>query len=435
MPQNSAIQSLDALEDAALFEQMATGISMLHNNLTRLDAAARHLFEAGDQPSAAILQHFAVEEAAKVLILLDAVRCPPSDSVARQQTLKRWTSHIWKGIYAHACSWSPVDLDEVSGHIERDLQTVYLDGPFDVDWIFPNEIATQREQLIYVDYIYDLTKDMFDADKWWKTPDEGRGSLRYGKDVCVKTVQALFNAGIGTAQGLRITAEVWRDVKPNHKPLLIDVGGNIRLTYQRLQEQNLVNEHWPDGSKPADLLNWPFPLWSLANKPKQNKKREELLEERNETIQRIAEIEADREPPPAISEEQTLRMHNAYLDRKAAEDQRSAELDKRPRRDGIGFPRTLSSSDMDFIYDVNAPEYLRLRDMWRNLSREEQIALLALAWFTRYTIEDWPRVYQDAKKRFDTVKEHYHLGCAHKWLEGYRRWNGEQIYPWRLPSV
>lgn len=435
MSQNSAIQNLATLEDTALFEQVAIGVSKLHSNLTRLEAAARQLFESGDQLSAAVLRHFATEEAAKILILLDAVRCSPSDSDACQQTLKRWNSHIWKGIYAQACSWSPVDFNEVSGHVERDLQTLYLDGPFDVDWIFPNKISTQREWLIYVDYVYDLTKDIFNADKWWETPDEGMGSLHYGRDTCVKTVLALLNAGVGTAKGLRVVAEVWRDVKPDHNPSRTDIGGNIFRMYQRLQEQNLVNEHWSDGSKPAHLLNWPFPLWSLANKPEQNKKREELLEERDEMIERIAEIEADREPPPAISEEQVLRMHEAYLDRKAAEDQRSAELDKKPRRDWAGFPRTLSSSDMDFIHDVNAPEYLRLRDMWRNLSREEQIALLALAWFTRHNIEDWPHDYQDAKERFDGVEEHYHLGCAHEWLEGYRRWKGEQIHPWRLPSV
>ena len=435
MPQNSAIQSLAELEDAALFEQVSTGISMLHKNLTRLDAAGRQLFESGDQPSAAVLQHFAVEEAAKVLILLDAVRCPPSDGTARQQTLKRWNNHIWKGIYARACRWSPVDFNEVSRNVEGDLQVFYLDGPYDVDWIFPNKIAAQRERLIYVDYVHDLTQDTLNADKWWETPDDALGSLEYFTHICVKTVQALFNAGIGTTQGLSLMAKIWREVNPAHNPSRTDVGGYINFTYQQLGKQGLVNEHWVDGSQRSDLLNWPFPLWSLSNKPKQNKNREELRKERQETIRRNMEIEADREPPPEISEEQVLRMHKAYLDRKAAEDRRSAELDNRPRRDKPRIPGTLSSSDLYFIYDVNAPEYLRLRDMWRNLSRKEQIALLALAWFTRDIVANWPRAYQDAKEKFNTVEEHYHLGCAHEWLEGYRRWKGEQIHPWQLPSV
>ena len=293
MPQNSAIQSLAELEDAALFEQVSTGISMLHKNLTRLDAAARQLFESGDQPSAAVLQQFAVEEAAKILILLDAVRCSPSENAARRQTLKRWTDHTWKGIYARACEWSPVDFNEVAHNVERYLQSFYLDGPFDVDWIFPKEIATQREQLIYVDYVHDLTKDLSDADKWWETPDADFGSLGYVTDICVKTVQALFNAGIGTVQGLHVTAEVWRDINLAHNPSRFNIDENIRLTYQQLQEHNLVNEHWVDGGKPSDLLKWPFPLWSLGNKPRQDKKREELLEERQALIDRIMEIEAD----------------------------------------------------------------------------------------------------------------------------------------------
>lgn len=434
MPEDVAIQALAELDDDDLFEKLAEGIQLLSDNLNRLDTAARQVSDAGDGASASVLRHFATEEAAKVLILLDVVRCPLTEQQARERVLGRWTNHLWKGIYAAACAWSPVDFDEVRRHVEHEFEWYYLDGPFEVDWIFPNQIVTARERLVYVDYVRDLTQDPQKADEWWTSPDTTFS--RHPTNPCVLTVQALCKMGVGTVGGLSIIAELWRRVVPELDLHRTDVGGYIQMTANRLYDVGIVSQDWMNESRRHDVLNWPFPLWSLEPKPAQRKARlESLREERRDKIKRIAEMEKQRDPPPAISEEQVLRMHEAYLDRKAAEDQRSAELDKRPRRDRAGFPRTLSSSDMDFIYDVNAPEYLRLRDMWRNLSREEQIALLALAWFTRHNVEDWPHDYQDAKKRFDTVEEHYHLGCAHEWLEGYRRWKGEQIHPWRLPSV
>ena len=71
-----AIKDLCQLPDARLFEEMATGIGHVVKVVGRLDAATHNLSEAGDHHAARILGNLAEEEAAKVLILLDAVRCP-----------------------------------------------------------------------------------------------------------------------------------------------------------------------------------------------------------------------------------------------------------------------------------------------------------------------------------------------------------------------
>ena len=114
---------------------------------------------------------FAEEEAAKVLILVDAVRCPHSEARARVRTLKRWRKHLWKGIYARACDWRPADFAELASYIDRELEPFYLDGPLSVDWIFPNEITSGRERRIYVDLVDDITEPGRQGrEPYWVTP-------------------------------------------------------------------------------------------------------------------------------------------------------------------------------------------------------------------------------------------------------------------------
>lgn len=430
MPEDVEIESLATLADDQMFEAIAEGTQLLWDNLNRLEKAAGQLSDAGDYASAAVLGHFATEEAAKILILLDVVRCPPTEQEARKQTLGRWTSHLWKGIYAEACAWSPADFNEVRQHVERDLEWYHLDGLYGIDWIFPNQIATSRERLIYVDYVRDLTHEPQDAIKWWTSPNIDR--LAHLASPCVRTVQALCNSGVTTVHGLGAIAQIWRQVTPKPDFDWGDLRTCILVTIERLGEKGLDTGSWANGSRPLDVFNWPFPLWSLQPKSASRKATlERLREERRDEIKRIAEIEEQRDPPPAISEEQILVLHQAYLKRKAAEDRRMAEIANRKRG---RFASVLSPQDVAFVYDVDAPEYHHLRDLWRDLKRDEKIALLALAWFTRDTVADWPQTYESAKSRFDGVEEHYHLGCAHEWLEGYRRWRGEQTRPWRLPA-
>ena len=101
-----------------------------------------------------ILRLAAEEEAAKVLILLDAVRCP---RVERQSDFNRqlqyFNDHLAKGIYAQYCWRRPHSFSAVREWVDRERKEYYLDGPNNVDWIFYNEILRQREETIYVDYV------------------------------------------------------------------------------------------------------------------------------------------------------------------------------------------------------------------------------------------------------------------------------------------
>jgi AbiV family abortive infection protein len=122
-------------------------------NALALEADARELWQQKRGRGHAALRCHATEEAAKFLVLLDAVRCPrdPRDVLERQ--LSRFHDHLAKGIYARYCDLEPHTLADADRFTETDRLDFYLDGPNDVDWIFPNSILFARESALYVDYV------------------------------------------------------------------------------------------------------------------------------------------------------------------------------------------------------------------------------------------------------------------------------------------
>ena len=66
-------------------EAVAEGVPLIAENAENLEAAARRLFSTEECRVSDIIRGFAAEEAAKVLIVLDAVRCPEEH---REETLK-----------------------------------------------------------------------------------------------------------------------------------------------------------------------------------------------------------------------------------------------------------------------------------------------------------------------------------------------------------
>ena len=86
--------------DDRLFKEISEGITHIVENAVSLDDTAQpRLCQAQEYRAAEILRGFAEEEAAKVLILIDAVRCP-SDRPEKVETLKSFYNHIAKRIYA-----------------------------------------------------------------------------------------------------------------------------------------------------------------------------------------------------------------------------------------------------------------------------------------------------------------------------------------------
>lgn len=148
-----AIKDLAQLSDADLLDALSRGLSGCMRNSLQLWRGCRSLHHADKPQCFRIVRMFVEEEAAKFLILRDAVRCPRTPPNIFTRHLGNFNQHLAKGLYSRYYGYVLMSLQEANEHLERDRRTHYLDGPSDVDWIFRNDILREREEAVYVDHI------------------------------------------------------------------------------------------------------------------------------------------------------------------------------------------------------------------------------------------------------------------------------------------
>jgi len=258
-----AIKDLSQLNDAELFSEMSKGLRLCVGNSLRLWRDARRLRVSRRPQGFEILQLFVEEEAAKFHILLDAVRCPrqPADRFARQ--LGYFNHHLSKGLYAEYYNFAhPSGLAEVERYMDRERQTLYLDGANDVDWVFRNDILRRREESIYVDYVayVDSVRD----EHHWHSPDPRLMGLWLlsSRPRVLDMALAIHSAGMTTPAALTRIADLWRASPMDDTvkwPALREL--NVR-TLNALEESKLLRVR-PDSVYRCIANDWLFPLYPL----------------------------------------------------------------------------------------------------------------------------------------------------------------------------
>jgi len=398
------------MSDSQLFEQVSKGIALIVENANRLDENARFVSEGKEWRAGEILRGVAREESAKILILLDVVRCP--DGPTRTKTLKHFYSHLAKNIYAKACHWRPTNYLEVRQAVEDECKAFYLDGPNDIDWVFPNAILSERERLMYVDYVQDVT--VKDGEFLWLCPfpyDFGSG-MHYQAPAVLNLSRALVQVGMTSPEGLSIVAEVWRGFIPDSRTSHSVVLDMNWATMDSLVEAGLSSAENPVKRIVAD--EWPFPLWPL-DMAKREPSLPDLREFRAGRIDSIERVLAQREPAPKIGRDrvETLAaLHCAWV-----EEEEKRREERWTTRKGRLVLRPAKPVD----YDVTSLRELQAE--FRRLSEDERIDLLALAWFARSQIGDWPGEYERACGAIRGLSEEYQLlQLGRYWLRGFARW-------------
>ena len=56
------------------------------------------------------------------------------------------------------------------------------------------------------------------------------------------------------------------------------------------------------------------------------------------------------------------------------------------------------------------------------LTDEERADLVALAWFGRPEVLEWPATYKRAHEEIRETSDEYQIGLGSKWLTGLERW-------------
>lgn len=416
---------LACLPDERLFVEVSDGISLIVQNIVELVEAAEILRRQGQYRVANAIYAAAEEEAGKVLVLIDLIRCPIASEWkdAKNRIARRCYDHVAKRIYAKMC-WAIgiQSFEELQQHVEMESWEYHLDGPNDVDWIFSNAIKSEREGSLYVDYVQDITEEPSKF-LWRQPPDPLWKSSWHRVPDAVDLVQALVKVGAVSPDGLAVIADVWRKFEPNVKTNRAEVSNIIEDTLEKLAKLG-------GGIKYREASNfivrhWPFPMWSLQymgynDKPQNMPSPGKLRQMREHRVKLIEAIEEKRDPPPAISRLKVEKLSDAYWTWRREVD---AQDGNRDEERGM---RVRSAADL--VKDFELPSYKRLVRMFQDLTEDERMALLALGWYGWQGGGDWSAIYKRAINEISTLDDGYQIGYGWYWLAGLERWE-EQPQP------
>jgi hypothetical protein len=142
---------------------IAEGLPILMKSARDLLAASKALVE--HHRAATILEGHAMEEIAKILILMDVVRCPPKLRPSRIGPMMGWFyDHLARLIYIDAQGWKPVNVKQLQEYVDSNRRSHYLEGAVG-EYIMPNWTTYSRESLLYADI---LTQE--DGEPIWNEP-------------------------------------------------------------------------------------------------------------------------------------------------------------------------------------------------------------------------------------------------------------------------
>jgi AbiV family abortive infection protein len=251
-----ATKDLCQLSSFDFLDAISEGLTIIATNVDALWKDVLTLQSNKQYHGARVLRAIAEEEAAKFLILLDAVRCPSRDGLLAGQ-LDRFGNHLAKGLYARACGMRPVTLRDLQEYMDDCRREFYLDGPTGTDWILRNEVFDDREGALYVDYV-----EVGGDHNWLDPADTAAMSGSSTEPAAVQLLRHLHDAGLATASALAIIADVWRALELTPDTHCTTVRSTNRETLERLDDKKLLND--VGGSALSLILTeWQFPMYSL----------------------------------------------------------------------------------------------------------------------------------------------------------------------------
>lgn len=235
---------------------VAEGIALLGEHVHTLGQDLRQLLELGRGRGAAIVDSVTSEQAAGVMMLLDAARAGWSDQ-AVNVLVRNFYSHLARGLYREIYGGKPASLREIRDYADGLRQSRYLDGPNDVDWIFRNSVLGERENLFYVDYVE------AEEERFWSSPAEHDEFPLRDPAKIVRVVETLRKLGALTVAGMQIVTEAWAKVAMDdntHWGVVRTLNDTVVLG---LYEAGLPTDEISGKELAVALDSWMFPLTSI----------------------------------------------------------------------------------------------------------------------------------------------------------------------------
>jgi len=231
--------------------------------------SARSLYNASralkDFPrEAEILERQAEEESAKILILMDIIRCPAKVLPSRMGKMMKWFyDHLARLTYAEAQGWKPTDMNMLQDYVDNSRQSHYLEGEYG-EYIVPNWTLFNRETAMYADVMCDE-----DADPAWcsplrNTPPELFGRLEPVSYVIVEGLEAI---GAFSDEGLRIVHEVWSRVEFIGEQDWSPSRELLQEMFVKLDAAKLVTDRVTESHVHNLRNNWQLPMYHIDFSP------------------------------------------------------------------------------------------------------------------------------------------------------------------------
>lgn len=245
---------------AARCSFLAQGLPIILNSAEGFWRAAQAL---KDHPREAdVLEGFACEDAAKVLILVDMMRCPKREHDRHVGKAVRWFyDHLARLLYAEAVDWRPVTKGDLREYMDRSRRSHEVDGPVG-EYILPAGPVHNRERRLYAD-----VEAYEDGEPMWNAPSSWRAgtpwALRDRAPAVLGLAQSMKRLGLFTAKGLAATADVWgreelTDALTYHEAVAIS-----KALLLRIQDEGLIDEDATEEDVGRLYREWPFPMWDF----------------------------------------------------------------------------------------------------------------------------------------------------------------------------
>jgi hypothetical protein len=243
------------LSQSEQLDLIAEGMPVLLASAEELFAASK---EVAERPRVSrVLEGHALEEVAKILVLLDIVRCPPALRSSRIGPMMRWFyDHLARLIYVEAQSWKPTDAAELQEYINGDRQSHYLEGAVG-EYIVPNAAIYRRESLLYADI-----ETYEDGLPRWTAPHAYRSVSPFEPGPW-RVCKALHDMGAMERDGLDIMSEAYSQVDFLGTQ---NSSASRRLTYEmlvKLQAAGLISDAATDDQVSLLYGDWQMPMYRM----------------------------------------------------------------------------------------------------------------------------------------------------------------------------
>lgn len=235
---------------------IAEGLPLILKSAQDYWAAAEAIKDRGRE--AQILAGFSAEEAAKIMILMDVVRCPRKCIASCIGPLMTWLyEHLARLADAKASNWRPVDTKMLKDYMRPFLKSHYIEGAVG-EYILPNSELYERESNLYVDI---AVND--DADPYWNTPLDRSGSLILRKPEALSVAEAMSAVGLFSLVGLKVVHDVWGQVNFNSAEDFSDAQRLTKSMLKQITEQGLATETVTQDDVNKLYCSWQLPMYNF----------------------------------------------------------------------------------------------------------------------------------------------------------------------------